>query len=74
MVKWILLTACLFLFRVHANYDILGGIMEQGTSFNDKAIAVCASVDGFVFVVGFTGGSLNRQPSAGQELALLLRP
>ena len=37
----------------------------QGTSGDEKAFDVAVSVDGFIYVTGYTGGSLNTQPFQG---------
>ena len=57
---------CLCLFEVViANYDTLGWTQESGTSADDYAQSV-VSLDGFTYVAGYTSGSLNGQPNAGE--------
>ena len=50
-------------------YDLTGSVLwtsQQGTSGADFGQGVAVSGDGFVYVTGYTGGSLNGQPTKGR--------
>ena len=52
--------------EIFANYDTLGWTSQQGTGSPDRGYGVAVSGDGFIFVTGFTSGSLNGQPNTGR--------
>ena len=51
-------------------YDPTGTVMwtsQEGTTSYDWAYSVAVSADGFIYVTGWTYGSLNGQPNAGRR-------
>ena len=47
------------------DYNTLSFIEQTGTSAKDEAYGVAVSGDGFIYVTGWTQGSLNSQPYKG---------
>ena len=50
-------------------YDTAGSVMwtsQQGTSVTDVGKCVAVSGDRFIYVTGYTSGSLNGQPKKGK--------
>ena len=65
---WIILVLFSFSFcQTFANYDTLGWTSQQGTTGYDYGNGVAVSGDGFIYVTGDTGGSLNGQPQKGRR-------
>ena len=51
-------------------YDSTGSVLwtsQQGTSGTDVGKCVAVSGDGFIYVTGYTSGSLNGQPYKGRR-------
>eukprot|EP00971_Amphidinium_carterae_P327843 6459409-Amphidinium_carterae.1 len=57
----------------YSSNGVLQWTRQRGTSGMDVATGVAVSVDGQVYVVGYTGGSLDGQSSAGALDAFLMQ-
>ena len=63
--QWVLLLMWCSVVSVVATFDTLTWTEQAGTSNYNYGYGVSVSLDGFIYVTGYSSGSLNGQPYAG---------